>query len=214
MIARFLLKPGRKGGWSGIVFVLMLLVSAGMVSLPTAAEPGQRIYDFYSTHRQIIIWQQVVGALSLLPFLAFMAAINHRVHISGQQPSRWLIPAAALVVTAELVTNVAALAIALASRPSADLAHTLTLVEDFADSALFGAIAIFVLAASRGEASGVRALAAAVGLASVARAVGSPFGLTALDVAAPAAFIGFVSLLSIRVLGGLGPARRMETSNR
>jgi len=210
---RFLLEPGRKGGWWGIVFVLVLLVGASMVSLPTAAEPGQRIDDFYSAHRQIIIWQQVVGALSLLPFVAFVAAINHRMHVSGRQPSRWLIPAAVLVLAAELGTNLVPLAIALGSRPSADLSHTLTLVEDFSDSALFAAIALFVQAASTGETSWMRALAAAVGLISLARAIGSPLGLAALDVVAPVAFIGFVLLLSIRTLGGLGPARRMETSN-
>jgi hypothetical protein len=213
MSARFLLKPGRKGGWWGIAFVIALLVSAGMVSLPTAAEHGTNISDFYSAHRQIIIWQQVVGALALLPFLAFVAAIIDRIRATGRQPSGWLIPASALVVAAELATNVVPIALVLASQPSADLAHTLTLVEDLADSALFASIAAFVLAASSAETSWVRALTALVALASVARAVASPLGLTALDTAAPLAFIGVVVLLSIRMLAGAGPARRLEAPN-
>lgn len=213
MSARFLLRPGRKGGWWGIAFVLVLFVSAGMISLPTAAEPGTSINDFYSAHRQIIIWQQVVGALSLLPFVAFVSAIIDRVRAAGRQPSRWLIPAAALVVAAELATNIVPMAMVLASHPSADLAHTLTLVEDLADSALFASIAAFVLAASTAEPSWVRALAALVAAASLARAIASPLGLPALDAAAPIAFIGLVVLMSIRILSGAGPARRVEAKN-
>jgi dipeptide/tripeptide permease len=210
---RFLLEPGRKGGWSGIAFVVVLLVSAGMISLPTAAEPGQRIVDFYSAHQVIIIWQQVVGAASLGPFIAFVAAIRHWARVNGRQPSRWLIPASVLVVVAELATNVVPLTIAFASRPSADVAGTLTRVEDIADSALFAAVALFVLSASTREASWVRAIAAVVALTSLARAVVSPLGLSALDVAAPMAFIGFVILLSIRMLTGRGPARSLATIN-
>jgi hypothetical protein len=213
MSARFLLEPGRKGGWWGIAFVIVLLVSAGMVSLPTAAEPGTSISDFYSAHRQIIIWQQVIGALGLLPFVAFVAAIVDRVRAAGRQPSRWLIPAAALVVIAELATNLVPLAIVLAFQPAADTAHTLTLVEDLADSTLFASIAAFVLAASTAETSWVRALAALVAVASLARAIASPLGLSALDVAAPLAFIGLVVLMSIRILAGAGPARRLEAPN-
>ena len=191
----------------------MLLVSAGMVSLPTAAEAGPSINDFYSAHRQIIIWQQVVGALALVPFLAFVAVIIDRFRAIGRQPSRWLIPAAALVVAAELATNVVPMAIVLASQPSADLAHTLTLVEDLADSALFASIAAFVLAASTDETAWVRALGFVVAAASLARAIASPLGLSALDAAAPLAFIGLVLLMSIRILAGAGPARRLEAPN-
>ena len=204
MSARSLIQPGRRGGWWGIAFVILLLVSAGMISLPTAAFAGQSIVDFYSAHRQIVVWQQIIGALALVPLLAFVAAIR--------QHGRWLLPAAALVVAAELASNLVPLAIALSS-PSAELAHSLTVVEDVADAALFGAIAFFVLAATSTEPAWVRALAAAVALVSLVRALASPLGVTALDVAAPVAFIGFVILLSIRLLGGYGPAHRLGSSN-
>ncbi len=58
--ARFPL-GGRKGAWWGVAFVILLLVSAAMVSLPTAAEPGDRIAAFYSAHHQVIVWQQIVA---------------------------------------------------------------------------------------------------------------------------------------------------------
>ena len=204
MSARSLIQPGRRGGWWGIAFVVVLLVSAGMISLPTAFSAGQSIVDFYSAHRQIIVWQQIVGAMALVPLLAFVASIRQR--------GRWLLPASALFVAAELVTNLVPLAIALMS-PSAEVARTLTQVEDLADAALFVAIALFALAATTVETTWVRALAAAVALVSVARAVAGPLGLTALDVVAPVAFIAFVILLSVRMLSGLGPVRRVETSN-
>jgi len=37
------------GGW-GIVFVVILLISAAMVSLPTGAETGTKIATFYKAH--------------------------------------------------------------------------------------------------------------------------------------------------------------------
>ncbi len=54
----------------------VLLVRAGMVSLPTAAESGEHIAAFYSAQWQIVVLQQVVGALALVPFFAFVAALS------------------------------------------------------------------------------------------------------------------------------------------
>ena len=48
---------GRKGAWWGVAFVILLFVSAAMVSLPTAAESGDRIAAFYNAHQQVIVWQ-------------------------------------------------------------------------------------------------------------------------------------------------------------
>jgi len=47
-----------------------------MVSLPTAAESGEHIAAFYSAQWQIVVLQQVVGALALVPFFAFVAALS------------------------------------------------------------------------------------------------------------------------------------------
>jgi hypothetical protein len=59
-----------------------------------------------------------------------------------------------------------------------------------------------VLAASTGAPVWVRALAVLVAIASLARAVLIPFGVRALDAAAPLAVLGFVVLLSGRLLFG------------
>jgi hypothetical protein len=203
--ARFPL-GGRKGAWWGVAFVILLFVSAAMVSLPTAAAPGDRIAAFYNAHQQVIIWQQIVGTLALIPFLAFSAALSRWARLDGRR-NRWLMPAAALVALANIATSLVPLAMALMPDLSADLAHKLTVVEDLADSVLFALLAGFVLAASTGEASWVRALAVLVAIASLARAVLSPFGVSALDVAAPFAVLAFVVLLSGRLLFSPAPGR-------
>jgi len=206
--ARFPL-GGRKGAWWGVAFVILLFVSAAMVSLPTAAEPGDRIAAFYNAHPQVIVWQQIVGTLALLPFLAFAAALSHWARMDGQR-NRWLMPAAGLVALATVVTSLVPLAMALMPDRSPDLAHQLTVVEDLADSVLFASLAGFVLATSTGAPGWVRALAVLVALASLARAVLSPFGLTVLDVAAPLGVLGFVVLLSGRLLFSPSPRHHNE----
>ena len=194
---------GRKGAWWGVAFVILLFVSAAMVSLPTAAEPGNRIAAFYKAHQQVIVWQQIVGTLALLPFLAFAAALSRWARMDGRR-NRWLMPAAGLVVLATVATSLVAGAMALMPDLSPALAHQLTVIEDLADSVLFASLAGFVLATSTGAPVWVRALAVLVAIASLARAVLSPFGVTVLDVAAPPAVLAFLLLMSGRLL--FGPA--------
>ena len=208
--ARFPL-GGRKGAWWGVAFVILLLVSAAMVSLPTAAEPGNRIAAFYKAHQQVIVWQQIVGTLALLPFLAFAAALSRWARMDGRR-NRWLMPAAGLVALATLATSLVPLAMALMPNLSPDLAHQLTVVEDLADSVLFASLAGFVLATSTGAPVWVRALAVLVAIASLARAALSPFSVTVLDIAAPLAVLGFIVLLSGRLLFSPSPRHHTEDS--
>ena len=208
--ARFPL-GGRKGAWWGVAFVILLFVSAAMVSLPTAAEPGNRIAAFYKAHQQVIVWQQIVGTLALLPFLAFAAALSRWARLDGRR-NRWLMPAAGLVALATLATSLVPLAMALMPNLSPDLAHQLTVVEDLADSVLFASLAGFVLATSTGAPVWVRALAVLVAIATLARAALSPFGVPVLDIAAPLAVLGFIVLLSGRLLFSPSPRHHTEDS--
>src|SRR5207245_830204 len=140
---------GRKGASWGVAFVILLLVSAAMVSLPTAAERGDRITAFYKAHQQVIVWQQIIGTLALLLFLAFAAALSRWARMDGRR-NRWLMPAAGLVVLATVATSLVAGAMALMPDLSPALAHQLTVIEDLADSVLFASLAGFVLATSTG----------------------------------------------------------------
>ncbi|TMF45183.1 MAG: hypothetical protein E6I23_05545 [Chloroflexi bacterium] len=121
-------------------------------------------------------------------------------------------PAAGLVALATLATSLVPLAMALMPNLSPDLAHQLTVVEDLADSVLFASLAGFVLATSTGAPVWVRALAVLVAIASLARAALSPFGVTVLDIAAPLAVLGFIVLLSGRLLFSPSPRHHTEDS--
>jgi hypothetical protein len=177
------------GGW-GIAFVVLLLVSAAMVSLPTAAETGGRIAAFYAAHGQLIVLQQIVGLLALAPFIAFGLSLA---------PNRWLRPALWTFVVCELATNLVPLVI-VAAKPSADATHSLTFVEDLADAALFISVALFVTASTLTEPMWLRLTGYVVAAACVIRAVASPFGVAALDQIAPLIFVAFVLVLSIKLL--------------
>jgi cell division protein FtsW (lipid II flippase) len=180
--------------------VVGLLVVSAMVSLPTAAQSGERITAFYEAHRQVIIVQQVAGALLLVPFLGFAVALDRRARAQSGGSTRWLPLAGLLFAAAEVATNLPPLALAAMPDPAPATAHTLTLIEDFADAALFVAIALFSLVAALAEPSWVRIVGLAVAALTLVRAVASPLGVTALDAAAPIAVLVFSLVLSVRLL--------------
>ena len=177
------------GGW-GIVFVVLLLVSAAMVSVPTAADTGDQIVAFYRAHGQVIVIQQVAGILALGAFIAFGLSLP---------PNRWLRPALWTFVVTEIATNLFPLIIIL-TNPAAGTAHTLTFIEDLADAAFFLASALFVSVATLGQPVWLRIAAYAVAVLVAVRAVASPFSVTALDQVAPIAFVALVLVFSIKLL--------------
>jgi cell division protein FtsW (lipid II flippase) len=180
--------------------VLGLLVVGTMVSLPTAAQSGERIKAFYDANRQVVVVQQLLGVLLLVPFLGFAAALDRRGRAQSGGRARWLLRAGLLFAAAELATNLPPLALAAMSDPSPATAHTLTLAEDLADAALFVSIAFFSLVAALAEPSWVRIVGLVVAALTLVRAFASPLGVTALDAAAPVAFLAFALVLSVRVL--------------
>ena len=165
-----------------------------MVSLPTAAQTGDHIKAFYAAHAQLIVAQQLLGVVTLLPFVLFGLAL-------GAGHRRWLMLAVVLLVIAELFTNIIPVTLLL-TNASADSAHGFTVVEDLADAALFVTIAIFTLVATSGEPGWVRGLGWVVAGLSVFRAVLSPLGAAALDALAPLAFLIIVVILSVRLMRG------------
>ena len=177
------------GGW-GIVFVVLLLVSAAMVSVPTAADTGDQIVAFYRAHGQVIVIQQVAGILALGAFIAFGLSLP---------PNRWLRPALWTFVVTEIATNLFPLIIML-TNPAAGTAHTLTFIEDLADAVFFLASALFVSMATLGQPVWLRIAAYAVAVLVAVRAVASPFSVTALDQVAPIAFVALVLVFSIKLL--------------
>ena len=188
----------RRAGWWGVAFVVLLLAEAAMVSLPTGKTSGAQLKSFYDTHAQIILMQQLLGAIAMIPLVAFAISL-------GARRSPWLFAGTALVVITELATNALPLTI-LFTNPTAGAAHSLTLLEDLADSALFLAIAVLVIAASIRETRWLRAIGLLVAALSIVRAGLSPLGIDAIDQVAPIGFILFIVLLAARqILGKTNP---------
>jgi hypothetical protein len=190
----------------GIAFVLAIAVLNVAVSLPTATRSGEHIRAFYAAHAQLIIVQQVLEILALVLFVGFMVALQRRLG-DGQ----WLLAAAVLVVAAEVSTNVPPLILALSS-PSAQTAHTLTVVEDLADAALFASVALFAIAVALESRGWLRALSSTVAVLTLTRAVASPLGVTILDGVAPIAFLVLVLAFSIHMLATRPGRQAMEAT--
>jgi hypothetical protein len=195
---------GRRAGWWGIAFVVLLFIGGGMVSVPTADVEAAKIVAFYDIHASIVIAAQVIGVIALVPLALFVLALVRRLH--DPSSARRLIAALMLVVITELVTNVPPLVLSLLSSPSGSTAHAWTLSGDIADAALFASLGLLALALIPGRAAWLRSAGAAVAFLAFVRAVGSPLGFTALDAVAPIAFLAFVVVLSVQMLRpGPGP---------
>lgn len=171
----------RLGGVCGIVFTVLLFASAAITAVPTSADSDSTIRAFYRDDAAVVLIQQVVGAMALVPFAAFALSLR---------PTRMLRPALVVFVAVELVTNIVPLLILAVP----DSARALTGVEDFADDALFLATALFVVVAAAREPIWLRVVSYAVALVAAGRGV----GIGALGLAAPLLFIAFVLLMSVR----------------
>jgi hypothetical protein len=174
----------------GLIAVVLLLASAVMVSLPTAAAGGARIAAFYAAHGQLIVIQQVIGVVAVAAFVLFALSLR---------PNRWLRPTLWAFVVLELVTNIIPVVIVVAAG-SPDSAQTWTRAEDIADALFSISIALFVAAATLGEALWVRIAGYAVAAVNVLRGVGDPLGITALDAIAPLAFVAFMVVFCAKLL--------------
>jgi hypothetical protein len=184
--------------WWGVAFVVGLLVVAAMVSIPTAAQSGDQIKAFYDANRALIVAQQIIGAVLLVPFLRFVVALERR----GRDPStgrtRWLLIVSLLLAAFELATNLLPLAMAAISGLSPGTVHALTFAEDLADAGLFVTIALLSVVAVRYEPAWVRIFGLAVAVVTFVRAFLSPLGVTDLDEIAPISFLVLVLVLSVR----------------
>src|SRR5256884_5115507 len=185
----------RRGGWWGIAFAVTLFVAGAMVSLPSARWTGRAIADFYAAHTGVILVQQLLGVVTLAFFLAFALAL-------GARRRRSLLVGTVLLAISELVTNIVAVILAL-TNPGPDGAHAWTVIEDFADEALFISIAVFSVAATIDDVGWVRAVGLVVAAISLLRVVLTLFGVAALDSLAPMGFLILILILSVRPLMGL-----------
>ena len=160
----------RRDGWWGIGFLILLLLQASMVSVPTAEDSAEHVQTFYAAHGSVIVVAQAIGALALFPLVMFARALDRRARASDGAGRSRIMPAAVFVVVAEIVTNAVPVVIVMSSATAA-AAHTLTKVEDVADAILFVALAAFVVAVAGSQVRWILA----IGWASAALLLATPW---------------------------------------
>ena len=193
----------RTSGWLGILFVVLLFLSAGMVTLPSSAQSPEVIASFYAENRWIIIIAQVLGLMAAPVVMAFALGVQNSMssaHASDRIEAIGL--TGILVGTVSLLTAVPVIVLSLTT---SNLPFWVRMT-DLSDAILFLAIAAFCASAAvRGDRAPAwwRAVAALTGLLALARSIAGFVGATTfLDLIAPLAFITFVLVTGIHLLLG------------
>jgi hypothetical protein len=188
------------GGW-GWAFTVLLLLSAGMASVPGGADAVSTVRGFYAANAGVIIAAQVISLLASATFVLFTLTLRQRG--SERRTGLGRLEAAGLAVAAASVLTVVPpiWMTVVADSASSSGVHRLAVASDLVDVVLFLTIGAFcgVLAAAA-SATWFKGLSAFVAVLSVARAVESLLGAQLLELAAPLAFVGLVVLVSTLVL--------------
>ena len=193
-------RTGRGATAWGFTFVALLLVSAGMASVPGGDDSVAKVRDFYTAHAGVIVTAQVVGLVAAAVFVLFARSVATSPQIPDGAP--WVRRCGYAVAAAAVVTVVPVLWLcAVAGDGSATMVHRLAQASDLVDVVLFAAIAAFAASVAMvTELTWLRWLAWVVGALALVRAVLLAGGSGALDLVAPLAFIALVLALSLAVL--------------
>jgi hypothetical protein len=183
--------------WWGIGFLVALLLSAGMASVPTGDDPVRVVRSFYVDHAGVVIVAQLIGLVAAAAFLMFSRQLASTAP-DADRPGLWWTGAA--VAAAAFLTALPPLWLSfIASGASAPTLHGLARASDATDVLLFTTIAAFAAMVARASSSWLRPVAALVGLISLARAVLLATGQSALEAVAPVAFLALVALVILAV---------------
>ena len=175
--------------------MLLLLVSAAMVTVPGEQDGVAFVRDFYLDNSAIIVTAQVIGLAAAVVFLGFARGLQQSDWV-GAGP--WVLVSGAMVAGAAVLTAVPPLVLSVVARSAEDeVVSSVALASDLVDVALFAAIAVFGMAVTVATRSTwVRSVSAGVALLSMLRAALLVAGNQALEVVAPMAFIVLVLCLS------------------
>lgn len=191
---------GRVSGWWGLTFLVLLLLSAGMASVPQATDSPAFVRHFYTAHTSVIVVSQIVSLAASAAFVPFVLTLRDG---RGPRPSGAALEVAGLVVAGASVLTVVPVVwlVAVADAGSdADL-HGLTVAGDLTDVLLFLAITVWSAALVRASTTAAfRVLAAVVGALCLARAAFLLARSSLLEVVGPTAFLVLVLVLSALVL--------------
>jgi hypothetical protein len=190
-------RSSRRAGWSGLSFVVLLLVSAGMASVPGASDSVPTVRHFYDAHRTVVVVAQLIGLLAAAMFAVHAQALARRMRPGedGHVRATGRLVAATAALTAVPVLVLTASVAEWPDRVFAALAWA----SDLADVVLFAAVALFAAAvATASRRSWTGALAGSVSLLAAARSVLLACGSSTLEVVAPVAFIVLVTVVSVQ----------------
>lgn len=180
----------RGAGWMGILFVVLLFLSAGMVSLPSSAETEDFIASFYASNRIVILIAQAIGLLAAPVFIAFATGLQNSISQESRSNKLHIIGWAGIMVAlASVGTAIPVIALSVTTE---GLPFWIKMT-DWSDAVLFLAITGFCLAGTTLGREGPiwwRVLAALTGLLALARSVAGFAGVVSvLDEIAPIAFV-------------------------
>ena len=199
------------------MFAVLLLVSAGMVSVPGGSDTTSDVRVFYESNAALIVVAQLVGLLAALSFTPFAMALQQRgTHDQVTTGAPWVGRSGLAVTGAAIVTAVPVLwLVAVVKKAGNTLVNNLAYASDLTDVVLFMAIAAFGAAILRAASVGwLRVLAGLVALICAARAGLLLAGSGLLELLAPLAFVLLVLVLSTMALARRSILRPMGVGAR
>src|SRR3954470_2003722 len=198
----------RATGWCAVAFVVLVVISSALVSLPASSSAPAAIAAFYDGHSGVVLATQFAGLLAVPALLAFAV---------GYEPTpgprrRFLLAAASVVAVGQLVTAVSVVPLAV-SRGAGDTVG-LTELSELGDDVLFGGVALTGVAiALLTSANWLRILAGAVAVTGTVRCVtGALGGHVPWEGVVPIAFLVLILAAGLPLLRRDGrslPARRI-----
>jgi hypothetical protein len=199
--------PPRAAGAWGWAFVLLLLLSAGMASVPGGADSTGVVRDFYTRHTGVVIVAQIVGLLAAAAFVPFVLGLRRT---EPRRPRAALENAGLGVAAAAVLTAVPVLWLSTVADSGSDgFVHGLAVASDLADVLLFAVISVWAaLLVRAARPTWFKVLAGVLAVLALARAVLLLAGSGALELVAPLAFVVVVDLISTLVLARRSPLRR------
>jgi hypothetical protein len=187
---------GRATAYWGVAFVLLLLLSAGMVTVPGGDRGVAFVRDFYEANRIVIVLAQAIGLMAAAAFLPFARGLQRQSWV-GRRP--WVFVFGAAVSVAAVLAAVPPLLLCVvASTAGSGTLDALATASDRVDVVLFATISAFAVAVAVAvDTTWVRALSAIVALTTAVRGLFSLTGQEPLELVAPMAFIVLVVSLAI-----------------
>src|SRR4051812_9598722 len=137
-------------GWS---FAILLLVSAGMASVPNGRDSMSTIRVFYENNAGLILVAQVLGLLAALTFIPFAIALERQGHDQEPTTSAWITWSGMGVAVGAVLTAIPVLWLtAIVDGGDTTMIRRLVEASDLTDVVLFVAIAGFAAALLRAAA--------------------------------------------------------------